>query len=324
MNVSRSTRNSFQRVLVLLTVLVTGAALATPVAAAPRALPGAAGRAAIQVVVTGLDASVAARVTVAGPHGYLKRLTKSATVANLLPGTYRVTARPVTTATGPAAASVTPAKVVLTRSRTVKVQVAYVVNLLVNPGFESGAAVASVPEYKAFATDAWTPLGTDGTGKPLGADTFPYATLYANGINGGPTASTAGPRDRGARYASGGIHNTKSTLTQTVALDALAAVIGTGQAHFVLSGWLGGYASQVDAFALTVTFLDAGGQPVGSGAIAPVTPADRSNATALILRSTTGVVPATTRSATVQLASVPATGGSYNDAYADNILLAIG
>lgn len=321
MNTSPRPRSTSGRALLILTAVLALLALALPSPAA--AAPGASGKGSITVTVVGLDAATAAKVQVSGPNGYRKTVTATTTLGRLIPGTYRVVAKPVSTATGPAIASVTPARVVLRKAKKASVTVTYVVNLLVNPGFETGAAVAAVPEYKAFATDGWTGVGYDGSGKVLPAEKGPYASTYAGGVNGGLTPTTPGPVDRGARYAVGGINNTTSTLTQVVPLAAQATVIDSGKATFVLSGWLGGFGSQTDAFALTVTFLDSGGATVGTASVGPVTAADRGNLTKLMNVAVSGAVPAGTRSASVQLATVKRTGGSFNDAYADNLLFAV-
>jgi hypothetical protein len=72
------------------------------------------------------------------------------------------------------------------------------------------------------------------------------------------------------------------------------------------------------------SFLDANGAQVGASAtIGPVTPAMRGNQTKLMLRSTSGPVPARARSATVQMCFGVRTGGTTNDGYADNLKLGV-
>lgn len=318
----RTGSRSWTRALVLSIAALIAIALVSPVSAGAVA-PSASGKGTLQVVIAGLDAGTRAKVTVTGPSGYSRTVTATATMGRLASGVYEIKAKPVRTSAGVAVASVQPAKVTVRNGKTATAKVTYIVNLLTNPGFENGAAVAGIPNYKAFATDGWTPAAYDASGKLLSADRFPYGTTYAGGINGGLTPTTPGPAARGARYASGGILNHHSTLTQTVALDNLAATIDAGKASFLLSAWLGGYADQNDAFGVTVTFLNAAGQPLGNAAIGPVTKADRGNDTKLMQRSTTGAVPPQARSATVQIATVPAEGGTFNDAYADNVVLAV-
>ena len=52
---------------------------------------------------------------------------------------------------------------------------------------------------------------------------------------------------------------------------------------FHLSGWLGGWLAQGDNALLYVSFLDAGGAEIGHADIGPVLPADRGNATGLLV-----------------------------------------
>jgi len=200
-------------------------------------------------------------------------------------------------------------------------------NLLVNPGAENGPPVRMVKNYRAFSTRGWTPMGYEAGGvQQVPPEQFPYATTYNGGLNGGLTKTTQGPKagTRGARYFFGGSSNTTSTLTQPVSLAKYASVIDSGKGTFALSGWLGGYAEQADAVALTVTFLDANGQQVGTPAtIGPVTPAMRGNQTKLMLRSVTGAVPAQARSAMVQMLFGVRTGGTTNDGYADNLVFGV-
>lgn len=196
-------------------------------------------------------------------------------------------------------------------------------NLLVNPGAENGVPVPIVKNFRAFTTRGWTPMGyADGGVAQVPSDSFPYATTYNGGLNGGLTKQSKGPKGgtRGARYFFGGSSNTTATLTQQVSLAKYVAIIDAGKATFALSGWLGGYADQSDAVTVTATFLDANGTQVGTpAAIGPVTPAMRGNQTKLMLRSASGPVPAPARSATVQMFFGVRTGGTTNDGYADNL-----
>ncbi len=196
-------------------------------------------------------------------------------------------------------------------------------NLLINPGAENGVPVPIVKNYRAFTTRGWTPMGYEVGGVvQVPAESFPYATTYNGGLGGGLTKASKGPKagTRGARYFFGGSSNTTATLTQPVTLVKYASIIDKGEATFELSGWLGGYADQADGVTLTATFLDANGAQVGTPvAIGPVTPAMRGNQTKLLLRATSGPVPAQARSATVQMLFGVRTGGTTNDGYADNL-----
>jgi len=186
--------------------------------------------------------------------------------------------------------------------------------------------VPIVKNYRAFTTRGWTPVGLDGAGAQMPADALPYATTYDGGLGGGLTKASKGPKGatRGARYFLGGSSNTTATLTQSVNLAKFAPIVDAGKATFALSGWLGGYADQADAVTVTATFLDANGAQVGVPAtIGPVTSTMRGNQTKLMLRSTSGPVPAQARSATVQLYFGVRTGGTTNDGYADNLDLRV-
>jgi hypothetical protein len=199
-------------------------------------------------------------------------------------------------------------------------------NLLVNPGAENGVPVRAVKNFRAFTTRGWTPMGYEADGAQVPVVSYPYATTYNGGLNGGLTKESKGPKGgtRGARYFFGGSSNTTATLTQQVSLAKYASIIDAGRATFALSGWLGGYADQADGVTVSIAFLDANNAQVGTpAAIGPVTPAMRGNQTKLMLKSTSGSVPAQARSATVQMLFGVRTGGTTNDGYADNLNLGV-
>ena len=64
-----------------------------------------------------------------------------------------------------------------------------------------------------------------------------------------------------------------------------------GGVTFVLSGFLGGFATQNDRATLTATFKDGGGGTLAIASIGPVTNVDRGNVTGLLFRTTSGSVP---------------------------------
>src|SRR5581483_5699010 len=115
------------------------------------------------------------------------------------------------------------------------------------------------------------------------------ATQYS--LPGSPTPSDPGPADRGVNYFIGGPSNSASRAVQVVDVSGRAAAIDGGGVTFTLSGYLGGYGSQGDSAVLTATFRDASGTPLGSAAIGPVTPAERSGQTGLLQRTASGSVP---------------------------------
>ena len=158
-------------------------------------------------------------------------------------------------------------------------------------------------------------------------DLFPGWTATGNpdlgvyGTSGFPAASDPGPADRGADFFAGG-SNAQSSLAQTVDLTSAAATIDGGDTHFNLGGYLGGFSSQSDNATLTAQFLAADGTVLGSTTVGPVTAADRGNATGLLARSATDLVPVGARHVVVTL-TMTRTDGGYNDGYADDLSFAL-
>jgi hypothetical protein len=89
----------------------------------------------------------------------------------------------------------------------------------------------------------------------------------------------------------------------------------------VLSGYLGGWLEQDDHISLTAIFRN-GQAGLGQLVIGPVTPAQRGNVSQLAFSSTTGFIPAGTRSVDILLQATRSSG-AYNDGYADNISFAV-
>lgn len=180
-------------------------------------------------------------------------------------------------------------------------------NLLVNgdaesgPGRTDGGLVASIP--------GWVATG--------------QATVTRYGFNDFPTALDPGPANRGLNFFSGGPSGDLATLTQSISLAFASSQIDNGAADFSLSGWFGGYATQGDHATLTISFLNAGSQSVGSPVtIGPVSNTERDNVTGLLFRSTTGTIPTGARSATATI-SLFRNAGSYNDGYTDNLSFSV-
>jgi hypothetical protein len=134
--------------------------------------------------------------------------------------------------------------------------------------------------------------------------------------------------DRGRQLFVGGQVGS-DTLTQTDSLAAAAGAIDAGEVSFTLDGWLGGNGLDTSAASVTLTFLAANAQALGSATIGPVTVTDRLGITELDERSVTAKVPAGARFARVALTLNDGTppnlllANSYNDAYADNLSLRI-
>jgi hypothetical protein len=176
-------------------------------------------------------------------------------------------------------------------------------NLIVNANAE--AALGSA-DGTPVATPGWTSAGE--------------ATAAQYGVNGWPGPTDPGPADRGLNLFSGGAADATSSLTQIVNVGQFASLVDTGHVTYVLSGWLGGWASQDDNAALTVTFQNASGTALGTGSIGPVMASDRGSVTGLLQQSSSGAVPSGTRSVLVVL-SMTRTSGTANDGYADNLSL---
>jgi hypothetical protein len=178
-------------------------------------------------------------------------------------------------------------------------------NLIVNGNAE--AAVGSA-DGTPVATPSWYSSG--------------QATAAQYGVNGWPALTDSGPADRGLNLFSGGPADDMSSLTQSVSVSQFASLIDTGGVTYALSGWLGGFSSQDDNATLTVTFQNASNAALGTGSIGPVMASDRSSATGLLQRSSTGAVPAGTRTVYVVLSLIRASG-TANDGYADNLSLVL-
>ncbi len=191
-------------------------------------------------------------------------------------------------------------------------------NVITNPGAEDSAGAVNFSSN--VAPVSWVRTSAGGS-------VAASAVIY--GISGG-LASPGAPF--GTNYFIGGVDTgaTSQTLTQTIDLTTWngglsateVAAIDAGSATFTVTAYLGGWSSQADDARVTVTFLDAGGTPVGSATtIGPVTAANRGNATTILLRSATGAVPTTTRQARVQIIFTKSV--SYLDGCADNLTLTL-
>lgn len=114
-----------------------------------------------------------------------------------------------------------------------------------------------------------------------------------------------------------------SALMQTINVSSAATSIDTGTITYNLSGWLGGYGIYAGQAVVTASFLDGSGNLLGApGELYGVTASVRGDANAFIAKSSTGAVPAGTRSIAVQLQFIN-TSASYNIGYADNLSLTL-
>jgi hypothetical protein len=147
-----------------------------------------------------------------------------------------------------------------------------------------------------------------------------FTAAQYGGSGGLPAKTDPGPPKRGKNFFAGGPSNASSSAEQMIDVSAGATAIDAGGVKYKLSGYLGGFSNQEDHTVVSATFLDASGQKLGVAAIGPVTPANRRNVTGLLLRGTSGTVPANTRSIDVVITATRF-AGAYNDGYSDNILL---
>ncbi len=175
--------------------------------------------------------------------------------------------------------------------------------------------------------DAESGPGTQDGGTPVqnipGWTTSGHFDSIAYGASGGYLEPTdPGPSNRGKNFFGGGPDDSVSTGTQLIDVSAGAAIFDAGTAHYLLSGWLGGYSGQDDNAVLTIRFENSAGLVLGQGHIGPVMAADRKGETSLLQRSSQGSVPKGTRKVQVTL-TMTRLAGSANDGYADNLSLSV-
>lgn len=187
-------------------------------------------------------------------------------------------------------------------------------NLLANgdaeagPGSNDGSQVAAIP--------GWTVEG-DFTVVQYGAED--WFTYY-------PALTDPGPEDRGRNFFAGGPGNALSRAVQLVDVSGLSETVDAGEVAFGLGGYLGGWEDQDDHATLSITFLGAAQEPLGTVvSLGGVLAADRGHATGLLERTAEGLVPAETRTIRVELEMVREGGlfNSYNDGYADSLGLVL-
>jgi hypothetical protein len=179
-------------------------------------------------------------------------------------------------------------------------------NMVVNPGADdgtcgTGGAVASIP--------GWQVRG-DAT------------VICWSAARGRPVAGDPGPGDRGTGFFSGG-RSTTAAVVQIIDLAASAAAIDGGGATFSLGGWFGGYQQQDDHATLSADFLDGRDVAVATAIVPTVTASERSGATGLINRSTTGAVPSGARRVRLTV-TFTRVAGVNNDGYADSVSFTLG
>jgi len=173
-------------------------------------------------------------------------------------------------------------------------------NLIRNPGAEAGAG--SEDGNDLLPIPKWETSGNF-TAVVYGAPDFPAPT-------------DPGPKKRGLNFFAGGPDAATSSARQAIDVSAYAANIDARAVRYAASGWLGGFGSQDDGAALKFVFADAAGAELRSLVMDGPTAAERGNVTALMKRSSHGVVPRGTRTVLVEL-TMTRVAGNYNDGYAD-------
>nr|WP_310767794.1 alkaline phosphatase family protein [Mycobacterium sp. Z3061] len=197
-------------------------------------------------------------------------------------------------------------------------------NLLVNPSFE--IATPSPSGFSSVTIPGWSVSGTPtiisyGTGRAYPSPfSFPLPDLPS--FLGFPGTA---PPGAGNNFAGGGPVSSGS-ISQTVDLTAAAAKINTGTTPYTLSGLLGGYLLDPSAASLKVTFLNANGAVLGTGATGEVALLDRLGGTGFQARDVSGTIPVGTTSAvvTATLADRNPILSNYNNAYVDNLSFTVG
>jgi hypothetical protein len=178
--------------------------------------------------------------------------------------------------------------------------ISYGVNVIANGNAEAGgnSAVGNPVSVPSWTTSAF------------------FTVIPYNAPGGYPTSGGPGPPDRLIQFFGGG-NAAVSTATQNIDLSANAADINAGNVIFDLSGYFGGFSSDNDNARLSVTFFN-GATSLGIATVGHVTAKDRGNATGLILRRGSGIVPVNTTRVVITL-TMTRSSGSSNDGYADSL-----
>jgi hypothetical protein len=179
---------------------------------------------------------------------------------------------------------------------------------IVNPGAETGACGGG---GSGAAAQGWTLTSAT-----------PQQVCY--GTSGYPTTAQGPqpPASPGTAFFDGGA-SASAVMTQVDDVSSQAASIGTGTLPYTFSAWVGGYSSQGDNAGLVATFQNAGGSSLGTATLAPVTAAQRGNATKLLYESAAGTVPVGTVSVKITV-TFNRTGGTDDDGYMDDVAMTFG
>jgi len=175
-------------------------------------------------------------------------------------------------------------------------------NLLQNPGAEAGAS----GHGELVGVPGWNLTGS--------------FTVDDYGDTDRPSIDVGQKIYGDKNYFFGGPGQDVSTATQTVDVSAYADEIDKSALDVSFGGYLGGYQSQTDAMDLRADFLGSNGATLKAITIAGPTPAERGNATGLMLKILADAVPPGTRSIRVTLTATRRDAYN-NDGYADNVML---
>lgn len=163
---------------------------------------------------------------------------------------------------------------------------------------------------------------TDDTSFPLDIPRWVRSSDFAtdNYINlDSVPANVTGPPDRGKLFFYGG-QTVVSTGYQDIDISSASGNVDLGQIRYNFSAWIGGYSSQEDNCVVTIQFRNWAGTVLGTAKLGPVTSSDRGGTTGMLLRTTSGTIPAGTRYANVLMTSTRLEGLD-NDGYADSLSL---
>jgi hypothetical protein len=181
-------------------------------------------------------------------------------------------------------------------------------NLLANPGAELGTSAGD--DTASPAPPRWRRTG--------GFTSVRYGTVV--GPFAFPSLAAAAALDAGDAFFAGGPSGAASAR-QVVDVSGWAPEIDARAGVTVLlSALLGGFRRDDDQATVRARFVGPARIGLGTVTLDTVTAAERGHATMLSPRAATAVVPRLTRSIEVIVRSAPR-GGSYNDAYVDDVAL---
>ncbi len=181
-------------------------------------------------------------------------------------------------------------------------------NLIANPGAEQGTAATD--DRASPAPPHWARTGA--------FTSVRYGTVA--GVFAFPTLGAAATLRSGRAFFAAGPGGAAS-LRQVVDVSRWAPEIDARSGAVLrLSALLGGFRASDDHAVVTAHFRSALGARLGAISLGTVKAAERGRATMLSARSARAVIPRLTRSVVVTVRA-GAQGGSYNDAYVDQIAL---